>query len=239
MSGIEALLLSQVIVIGGVEGQVVTKQADGSLALEDAPGGAESPLTLTANSATETPLTIQGAASQTGNLTEWKDSAGVTQSWIDSSQNLVLRSAGIISFGSTAHSPYIQALSSGRVINFFVGSNKENHHQIDQRGLVVGVQSAGIGPQCGVIGQINRSRTVLIEGSSSSADSIAIGGVDIKAGVYTGGTNANGANVTIEPSLGIGTGTQGQLIFNNIPMADPVVAGAIWNDGGTLKISAG
>jgi hypothetical protein len=37
--GIEALLLSQVITIGGTTGQVVTKQADGSLALEDAAGG--------------------------------------------------------------------------------------------------------------------------------------------------------------------------------------------------------
>jgi hypothetical protein len=38
--GIEALLLSQVITISGSTGQVVTKQADGSLALEDAAGGA-------------------------------------------------------------------------------------------------------------------------------------------------------------------------------------------------------
>jgi hypothetical protein len=38
--GIEALLLSQVITISGSTGQVVTKQADGSLALQDAAGGA-------------------------------------------------------------------------------------------------------------------------------------------------------------------------------------------------------
>lgn len=37
--GIEALLLSQVITISGSTGQVVTKQADGSLALQDAAGG--------------------------------------------------------------------------------------------------------------------------------------------------------------------------------------------------------
>jgi hypothetical protein len=37
--GIEALLLSQVITISGTTGQVVTKQADGSLALENAAGG--------------------------------------------------------------------------------------------------------------------------------------------------------------------------------------------------------
>lgn len=37
--GIEALLLSQVITITGSTGQVVTKQSDGSLALEDAAGG--------------------------------------------------------------------------------------------------------------------------------------------------------------------------------------------------------
>jgi hypothetical protein len=37
--GIEALLLSQVITVTGSTGQVVTKQADGSLALENAAGG--------------------------------------------------------------------------------------------------------------------------------------------------------------------------------------------------------
>ena len=29
------------------------------------------------------------------------------------------------------------------------------------------------------------------------------------------------------------------VIFNNLPTADPSVAGQLWNDSGTLKISAG
>lgn len=54
--GIEALLLSQVITISGATGQVATKQADGSLALQDAPvatGGTVGELVFAANTELE------------------------------------------------------------------------------------------------------------------------------------------------------------------------------------------
>ena len=224
---------------GGSIGDVITVQADGSLALSTPAGGAASPLTLTASVATETPLTIQGAASQTANLQEWKDSSGVTQVYVDSAFNVMLKLTGQINWGTSVHSPRMTGGSSGREILFNVGDNRSNIHTIGATGLVVGGQGAGTGPQCGVAGSLNRSRTVLVQGSNSTVDYIATGGVDIKAGVYTGGTNADGADVFIAPSLGIGTGNRGHLILENIPTSDPVVAGAIWNDAGTLKISAG
>jgi hypothetical protein len=31
----------------------------------------------------------------------------------------------------------------------------------------------------------------------------------------------------------------GAVIFSNLPVIDPVNAGQLWNDGGTLKVSAG
>jgi hypothetical protein len=33
--------------------------------------------------------------------------------------------------------------------------------------------------------------------------------------------------------------SSGVVIFSALPTADPVNAGQLWNDGGTLKVSAG
>lgn len=60
----------------------ITAAANGS----GSGGGAASPLTLTASVATETPLTIQGAASQSVNMQEWESSAGTIGARIDSNQ---------------------------------------------------------------------------------------------------------------------------------------------------------
>jgi len=83
---------------GGTDGDVLTVQADGSLAVETPAGGAESPLTLIASAATEVPLVVQGAASQTGSLTEWQNSAGIVVGFFDiiagHSGRLFLRSNG-------------------------------------------------------------------------------------------------------------------------------------------------
>lgn len=46
--------------------------------IESLSGGATSPLELEANSASEVPLTLKGAASQTGNLTDWKSNTPTT-----------------------------------------------------------------------------------------------------------------------------------------------------------------
>jgi hypothetical protein len=72
-------------------------------------------------------------------------------------------------------------------------------------------------------------------GAASNSSNANIGGdggdVDIDAGAGGVGTGA-----------GPSTGANGQIYFGrtvNLPTADPVDAGAIWNDSGTLKISAG
>lgn len=50
-------------------------------------------------------------------------------------------------------------------------------------------------------------------------------------------------SVTIDPVTGAVTVTAsfdgGTVILPNLPTVDPVVAGALWNDAGTLKVSAG
>lgn len=45
----------------------------------------------------------------------------------------------------------------------------------------------------------------------------------------------DGTNLHINPAV-VGSGT---VIIDNLPAADPGVAGGLWNDSGTLKISAG
>lgn len=61
------------------------------------------------------------------------------------------------------------------------------------------------------------------------------GSVVIRAGL---GDAVAGVGGSI--TLRVGTGnTPGNLIVVNLPTADPVVAGALWNDSGALKISAG
>ena len=45
-------------------------------------------------------------------------------------------------------------------------------------------------------------------------------------------TDLNTYQITLQPN-------GGYLYINNIPTADPQVAGAVWNDNGTLKVSSG
>jgi hypothetical protein len=49
---------------------------------------------------------------------------------------------------------------------------------------------------------------------------------------------AAGADMYLTPGAGIGGGRDG-LIIPTLPTSDPAVAGALWNDTGTLKVSAG
>ena len=50
--------------------------------------------------------------------------------------------------------------------------------------------------------------------------------------------------VTVDATFGTSTTitnltASGTVIFSGLPTADPVVAGQLWNDAGTLKVSAG
>lgn len=114
--GIQALIDTQVLTVTGSTGDVMTVQADGSyLAATPAgasPGGSSgeiqynnagafggtvavvyagsgSHLSVTAQAATDVPVTVQGAVSQTANLTEWKTSAGVVMARVDATGRLV------------------------------------------------------------------------------------------------------------------------------------------------------
>lgn len=86
-------------------GQVLTATSSTAATWQTPSGGASSPLTLTASSTTEVPLTIEAATSQTANLTEWQDSSGTNINYIlpgggqiiksnDSYRSLLLQKGG-------------------------------------------------------------------------------------------------------------------------------------------------
>lgn len=50
---------------------------------------------------------------------------------------------------------------------------------------------------------------------------------------------AHGGDINLTAGTGYGTGNDGNIIMASLPTSDPTVAGALWNDSGTLKVSAG
>lgn len=75
------------------------------------------------------------------------------------------------------------------------------------------------------------------------------GPVRSEGGFQTISINATTGAVTVTSTLGAATSvtsvatgtlnTTGAVIMTGLPTADPVVAGQLWNDTGTLKVSAG
>jgi len=73
---------------------------------------------------------------------------------------------------------------------------------------------------------------------SSGYGGIGAAGGNVR--LESGGGNATGnpaASITI--TAGSAAGASGLILLTGIPGADPNVTGAMWNSGGTLKISAG
>lgn len=79
--------------------------------------------------------------------------------------------------------------------------------------------------------------SVIQGGAGSTTDGSKAGSIDIKGGLVNA-DNADGGDIYIRPSLGEGSGANGNLIITNLPTSDPGVSGAIYYDGsGNLKIS--
>ena len=76
------------------------------------------------------------------------------------------------------------------------------------------------------------------DGGTAQTNNIKGGNLEIEAGSPApSATNADGGDVIITGGTGSGTGSNGLVLMTNLPTADPVVTGALWNDAGTLKIS--
>ncbi len=78
-------------------------------------------------------------------------------------------------------------------------------------------------------------------GNWAGATTNLLGGdVIISGGKGSSGSsgNAHGGNVEIKGGTGYGTGHNGYVMMTNLPTSNPSVTGALWNDSGTLKVSA-
>lgn len=87
-------------------------------------------------------------------------------------------------------------------------------------------------------GQIATSDTSITVSDSSPGYGLRVSNVTSGAYVLVGDPGSG-------PVLIVSDGTSqsiygsGSLVLPNLPTSDPAVAGHVWNDGGTLKVSAG
>ncbi len=102
-------------------------------------------------------------------------------------------------------------------------------------------------------GVSNGGFTQLVGGSG--APNGGNGGDVILTSGWGGDTSGNAGNIQINPrpgnnegsagsllvtlGAGAGAGTAGHFVIAGLPTADPHVVGALWNNAGTVKISAG
>lgn len=78
-----------------------------------------------------------------------------------------------------------------------------------------------------------------LSGTVTSSGSLTLGGsLNLSSPPAIGGTAANSGKFTTLEATGNAT-LSGAANVIIIPTTDPAVAGAIWNDSGTLKVSAG
>ena len=96
--------------------------------------------------------------------------------------------------------------------------------------LTLGVEYAGTGAQ----------RGLTLSGWADTV-SIAVNGVDrIRATTTSINPSVSGAiNLGISPRQWGDLWASGSINFTGLPTADPAVAGQLWNDAGTVKVSAG
>ena len=102
-----------------------------------------------------------------------------------------------------------------------------------------GTRSIAIGRQAGALNQ--GANNIILNATSGALDRTDQFGIDIRtsaAGSLTYDTTNDwtfGAGVTMTDLTASGA----TVVFSNLPTTDPVNAGQLWNDAGTMKISAG
>jgi hypothetical protein len=220
----------------GSNGQFLT--LSGGLPAWTAAPSAASPLTLMANSSSEIPLTLKGAASQTANLLHCVNSSNGALCSILSDGIIQLGANDVkIRWQNAAHTPSIYGNATTRVLTISSGNNGTSTCVFAGGNLRLGDASDSNDLACQGAG--NRARNLTFSGSDANQDQFASGNTILRGGDRTAGTNANGGSLTLRGGAGIGSGVRGQVLITNLPTSDPTVAGAVWNDSGTLKISAG
>ena len=151
-----------------------------------------------------------------------------------------------IAIGSNTEVSGAQGISIGQTAeasqaSVAIGSNAS---------VTTGTESTAIGPFAGATGnaslalgrgaKANANNTIALAATGANSTVATQYGIDIRtsaAGSLTYDTTNDwtfGAGVTMTDLT-----SSGVVIFSALPTADPVNAGQLWNDGGTLKVSAG
>jgi hypothetical protein len=201
--GIEALLLSQVITIGGTTGQVVTKQADGSLALEDATGGSG----IGGSTGSDDNAAIRADGS--GGATAQASNLGIDDLYTASPNNVV-NYVGIKAIGGTTNVGLALVPKGTGAFSLSVpdgttaGGNARGANAIDLQSsrtnaanIASGANAVAIGTDCRASGATNSTaigRTCTASGltslsigdnsTASAQQSVAIGSYATASGVY-------------------------------------------------------
>ena len=249
--GIQSLLDTQVLSITGSTGDVMTLQADGTY-LPETPSGGGTPggssgqmqynnagafggtvavvyagsgshLSVTAQAATDVPVTVKGAVSQTANLTEWKNSAGTKMASISPSGLMYL------SDGSNVNR-YIQLYQSGSscILNMmtqngsaYIRYGGSDRIRISSVGITVSNANLIVDADTSAITGVGNNAPGTWE-SPSGSDVRIVGGsppvgngggvVQLRSGPAAG-TDQAGSSTIIGGGPGTGTGTPGSVDF--------------------------
>lgn len=249
---------------GGSSGQVQYNDGAGGFAgFAGLTVSASSPnVTVTAQGAAHVPLLVKGAASQSANLQEWRDSSNnlLASVYISSSTGHI--SARRIAFSDDPTNRYITgnsyvsnlaisiqstvstlSLMGGSSNEFWMISTSNLYAQLWGTGnktyTIRGFDQDAVANR-GTCQLTLRGGNANPTAQSVSGQTVAGGNLDLRGGNGASGATsaaANGGDVVLTPGTGYGTGRQGLVILANLPTSSPGVTGALWNDGGTLKVS--
>ena len=249
---------------GGSSGQVQYNDGAGGFAgFAGLTVSASTPnVTVTSQGAAHVPLLVKGAASQSANLQEWRDSSNnlLASVYISSSTGHI--SARRIAFSDDPTNRYITGnsfvsnlaisiQSTVSTLNLMGGSSSEFWMVSTS---TIYAQLWGTGNKTYTIRGFDQD-TVANRGTcqltvrggnanptaqSVSGQTVAGGNLDLRGGNGASGATsaaAHGGDVVLTPGTGYGTGRHGLVIIANLPTSNPGVTGALWNDGGTIKVS--
>lgn len=197
---------------GGSSGQVQYNSSGsfaGAAAVTYAASGAN--LTVTAQAATDVPLTVKGATSQSANLAEWKDSTGTQKFRVGADgslkfgQDSAANSGEFTIYGGVGYQSYLRFAAGGDVVlrsNLGYAITLEN----SQGGHGVGVKV----PQ---IIHTDYIQDFYLESGGTYGDNQSAGHLHLRGGQnWAGGTtNCNAGHVYAYGGDGAGGGTNGHV----------------------------
>jgi hypothetical protein len=137
-------------------------------------------ITATATTPSTVPITVNGAASQTANLQEWKNSAGITLTNIDNSGNIVING-----LGSTSETRKITINSSGYAALILNGDSENTSGEVGGSYIHLGRDNA---PDAVILAsvQLGQDNDVSVGGFAGTAGNSAVLGTPYNTPLYFG-----------------------------------------------------